>query len=303
VPSQPAAQLPEWIYPIRYPERQPGDGFLIRHGFQTENTWYNPGDWHTGEDWYALAGDTAGAQVIAIAPGDVVYAGANYPGRVVIVRHAGDVYSMYGHLDPALAVVEGQSVERGQLLGTVLRRGDETPNHLHFELRTFVAADPVNGPAPRYGYRCGPQCPPGPGYWPIDAPELPGALGWFNPTHVIAGNAWPEPGTAGEVLVTTEPASPALELWDTLDENGVPVGPAGSLALEPGSRYRVLASRPGARQPPTTSAESYSLWYRLALPNGRSAWAAALQASDNDTGSDGKPSSVRFNLVPVAFRE
>ncbi|MBK9712150.1 MAG: M23 family metallopeptidase [Kouleothrix sp.] len=159
------------------PGRPAGDGFFIRHGAETENTWYNPGWWHTGEDWYAQQGDTAGAQVYAIADGEVVYADANYPGRVVIVRHADDLYSMYGHLDPKLAVQVGSQVERGDLIGTVLRRGDTTPNHLHFEIRTFFTRREVNGAAPRYGYRCGPDCPPGPGYWPIDAPELPDALG------------------------------------------------------------------------------------------------------------------------------
>ncbi len=291
---------PAWIYPIRYPGRPPGDGFLIRHGFQTENTWYNPGDWHTGEDWYALEDDTAGAEIVAVAPGVVDYADGNYPGRVVIVRHADHVYSMYGHLDNALSVAEGQTVERGQLLGTVLRRGDDTPNHLHFELRSFFTADPVNGPAPRYAYRCGPQCAPGPGYWPISAPELPGAVGWFNPTHQIARNAWPEPGTPGEVVVATAPVSPTLDLYAAVDENGVPSEPSGTLALEAGSRYTMLESRAGPQRPPTTSAESYSLWYRLALPDGRDGWVAGLAASANDTGSDGRPSSVRFNFLPVA---
>lgn len=293
--------LPAWVYPIRLPRRQPGDGFVIRHGFQTENTWYNPGDWHTGEDWYALDGDTAGAEVMAVAPGEVAYTGGNYPGLVVIVRHAGDLYSMYGHLDPTLAIAQGQQVERGQLLGTVLRRGDETPNHLHFELRGFLTADPVNGPMPRYGYRCGPNCPPGPGYWPIDAPELPGAVGWFNPTHVIAANAWPEAGTTGQVFVATEPASPTVELWDTVDQNGVPSGPLGTLALQSATRFVALESRAGPLQPSTTGAQSYAVWYRLALPDGRSAWASGLVPSDSDTGSDGRPSSVRFNLLPLTF--
>ena len=42
------------------------------------------------------------------------------------------------------------------------------------------------GDRPRYGFACGVNCPPGPGYWPIDAPENPSAMGWRNPTHVIA---------------------------------------------------------------------------------------------------------------------
>jgi len=57
--SEPASALSAtWSYPIGLPDRAPGDGFFIRHGYITENTWYNPGYWHTGEDWYALEGDT-----------------------------------------------------------------------------------------------------------------------------------------------------------------------------------------------------------------------------------------------------
>ena len=105
---EPAAPL--FSYPIGKPGQPLGDGFFIRHGDQVENTWYNPGYWHTGEDWYATAGDTAGALVYAIADGTVEYIGGNYPGRVVIVRHAGGLYSMYGHLDPQVSTKAGAQV-------------------------------------------------------------------------------------------------------------------------------------------------------------------------------------------------
>lgn len=36
--------------PIGLPGRILGDGFLIRHGFAMENTWYLPGWLHAGED-------------------------------------------------------------------------------------------------------------------------------------------------------------------------------------------------------------------------------------------------------------
>ena len=86
-PSPNAAPAPPsslFSYPIGVPGEPLGDGFFIRDGAEVENTWYNPGYWHTGEDWYAVAGDTAGAHVYAIADGAVVYVGGNYPGRVVI---------------------------------------------------------------------------------------------------------------------------------------------------------------------------------------------------------------------------
>ena len=139
-------------YPIGAPERPPGEGFFIRHGFTSENTWYFPEHWHTGEDWYALVGDSAGATVYAIANGEVVYTGGNYPGLVVIVQHEPDLFSMYGHLDFATPVAAGDAVRRGDPVGTVLARGDWVPNHLHFEVRTFLTTEIVNGSLPRYGF-------------------------------------------------------------------------------------------------------------------------------------------------------
>ena len=48
--AQDDADIPDSTYPIAWPGELPGDGFRIRHGYATENTWYNPGYWHTGED-------------------------------------------------------------------------------------------------------------------------------------------------------------------------------------------------------------------------------------------------------------
>ena len=295
-PTPPASD-PMFGYPIGAAGRTPGDAFFIRHGYTTENTWYNPGYWHTGEDWYAIDGDAAGAQVYAIARGEVVYAGANYPGRVVIVRHAGELFSMYGHLDPALNVQAGQQLARGDMIGAVLRRADDVPNHLHFELRSFLTSGPVNGDAPRYPFRCGPNCPPGPGYWPIDAPDLPDALGWLNPTHAIGRRMLP-PGAAGQALVPTSPISPSLTLWSAPPGQGAPQ-PSGTLELRPGARYRLLEIYAGPDQPSGASALAYQLWYRIKLPGGESGWAQAAVPTPFERGGDGRPSSVRFNLLPT----
>ena len=75
------------------------------------------GWWHTGENWYLdFDGNSAGAPVYAVADGTVVFAGSDYPGRVVIIQHEGGIYSMYGHLDYALLIGDGDSVTRGQLI-------------------------------------------------------------------------------------------------------------------------------------------------------------------------------------------
>lgn len=281
-------------YPIGDPGRPFGDGFFIRHGYATENTWYLPGHLHTGEDWYRVEGDTAGAGVYAVGEGEVVFAGSDYPGRVVIVRHDDDLFSMYGHLDPALAVDAGDKVARGDMIGTVLARGDDVPNHLHFEMRTFFTTPEVNGDAPRYDFGCGVECPPGPGYWPIDAPDHPSELGWLNPTHVISGGIDQEAGT--EVVVAAELPQSEVTLHSEPDLDSEDIG---ELNAEPGSSYRLLEVHAGAADTEGESGEAYDVWYQIALNDGESGWVRAVISSSSDTGSDGRSSSVRFVWLPV----
>jgi murein DD-endopeptidase MepM/ murein hydrolase activator NlpD len=226
----------------------------------------------------------------------VVFAGSEYPGLVVIVAHDEGLYSMYGHLDYALAVETGQFVARGELLGTVLARTDgRAPSHLHFELRAFFTTPEVNGNAPRYGVGCGVECPPGPGYWPIDAPEHPSALGWRNPTHVINRRAWLGGVPDGVEVVVGALAPERTMLWSE------PGGgePLGEMALAPGDRYGLREIATGEEAATGTSAEAYQVWYRLALPDGADGWVQAVTPSSNDTGADGRPSSVRLDFLPA----
>jgi murein DD-endopeptidase MepM/ murein hydrolase activator NlpD len=293
------AAAPAFSYPVGLPGRVLGDGFLVRHGFATENTWYNPGWWHAGEDWYLAEGESGGAGVYAAAAGEVVFAGSDYPGRVVIVAHPEGLFSMYGHLDYAVAVETGQAVERGQTLGTILVRTDGlAPSHLHFEMRTFLTTTEVNGAAPRYGVSCGFECPPGPGYWPIDAPEHPAAMGWRNPTHVINRRAWPEGVPAGVEVVVSEVTSQSTSLW-TAPADAADAEVLGELSPRAGDRYPLLAVEAGAEDTTGTSAEAYRVWYRIALPDGAEGWVRGATAVANDTGADGRPSSVQFDLLPA----
>ena len=297
---EPAAEPPAFSYPIGLPGRLMGDGFFIRHGYMVENTWFNPGDWHTGEDWYATEGDTSGAGVYAVAEGEVVYVGANYPGRVVIVRHAADLVSMYGHLDPEVAVEVGGRLQRGDRLGAVLGRTDGVPSHLHFEIRTFLTMREVNGAAPRYPYRCGVDCPPGPGYWPFDA-DHPGAFGWRNPTHVIARRAWPDHGAGvlGEVVVPSAPVSSTATLWAEPPRAGVQPRRVAEVDLSPERRFLLLDVEAGPEDTRTTGAESYRLWYRIRLEDGSSGWVEAAVASTFEAGADGRPATILLNLLPA----
>ncbi len=298
--AQPQAVAPAYSYPMGFPGRPLGDRLLVRHGYATENTWYNPGWLHTGEDWYLPEGETGGMGVYAAAAGDVVFAGSEYPGLVVIIQHPDGLYSMYGHLDYTLAVEVGQSVARGQLLGSILTRTDGlAPSHLHFELRTFFTTPEVNGNAPRYGVACGLDCPPGPGYWPLDAPEHPSVMGWRNPTHVIARRAWPERIPDGTEAVVSEAAPASTPLW-TAPSDAADAELVGDLTLTPGDRYPLLAVDAGEEASTGLSAEAYRLWYRIALPDGNEGWVQAAVPTDYDIGSDGRPSSVRFHFLPAA---
>jgi hypothetical protein len=287
---------PVFAYPIREPGLLPGDGFIIRVGYACENAADYPGWWHTGENWHRLEGETGGAEVVAAAAGDVLFAGYDYPGPVVILRHGPDLYTQYGHLDYALDVAVGDRVQRGQRLGAVLARTDK-PGHLHFEVRTFFQVERINGDAPDYGVSCGYRCPPGPGYWPMAAPEHPSDVGWRNPTHATARRAFPNGVPAGAEVVVAASVTGEIPLWSApADASGAE--PVGALLGRAGDRYPLLAVDAGDEASRDTGAGATRLWYRIRV--GQDApWARAALPSDEFLGTDGRPAAVRFALLPA----
>ncbi len=85
---------------------------------------------HTGID---LAGDR-GTPIYAVAPGVVTFAGYHYGyGRMVEVDHGHGIHTRYAH-NTAHYVMEGQTVEVGQLVAALGSSGRTTGPHLHFEL-------------------------------------------------------------------------------------------------------------------------------------------------------------------------
>jgi murein DD-endopeptidase MepM/ murein hydrolase activator NlpD len=96
------------------------------------------GAFHSGVDICA----PYGTPVRAAADGDVTKAemGAGY-GREITIDHGHEVETLYGHLS-AFAVVAGQHVTRGQVIGFVGQSGRATGPHLHYEVRIHNV--PVN---------------------------------------------------------------------------------------------------------------------------------------------------------------
>jgi len=76
-----------------------------------------------------------GTPVRAIASGRVTLAGRVSDGAVVVmIEHGPGVFSLYGHLQPELAVRDGQSVVAGTVIGSVGLTGNTTGAHLHLEI-------------------------------------------------------------------------------------------------------------------------------------------------------------------------
>ncbi len=118
------------LWPV---EGRLGSGFGAR-----EDPINGEGAFHTGIDIDV----PYGTPVRAAADGDVIAAAmANGYGREILLDHGHDVLTLYGHLS-AIAVVPGQHVTRGQVIGYVGQSGRATGPHLHYEVRVHNV--PVN---------------------------------------------------------------------------------------------------------------------------------------------------------------
>jgi murein DD-endopeptidase MepM/ murein hydrolase activator NlpD len=97
--------------------------------------------YHAGLD----LGGSRKAEVLATAPGQVVFAGRSGPyGNMVEVDHGMGIVTRYAHLD-VIAVAVGEEVEFRQALGIIGNTGRSTSRHLHYEIRIDGKAfDPAN---------------------------------------------------------------------------------------------------------------------------------------------------------------
>lgn len=93
---------------------------------------YNPGS--TGSKGALISGKL-GAAVRAANSGKVIYVGRDLPGlgTLIIISHAGNVASGYGHVN-SIAVKEGDKVKQGQAIAKLEGINSKEPV-IHFEVR------------------------------------------------------------------------------------------------------------------------------------------------------------------------
>lgn len=123
-------------YPVEFTEISSGFSLDRFHPIRRE---HRP---HWGVDFAA----PYGTPVRAAADGTIGASGwESGLGQTVRIQHANGVESTYGHLSKiAPAVVVGEQVERGQVIGYVGSTGLSTGPHLHYELaRSGEHVDPL----------------------------------------------------------------------------------------------------------------------------------------------------------------
>jgi len=128
----------DWTALADAPSLWPVEG-RVGSGFGSRQDPINgEGAFHSGIDIDA----PYGTPVRATADGEVTgtIMGAGY-GRQIVLDHGHDVLTLYGHLS-AVAVLAGQHVTRGQIIGYVGQSGRATGPHLHYEVRVHHV--PVN---------------------------------------------------------------------------------------------------------------------------------------------------------------
>lgn len=95
-------------------------------------------------------GKDAGTPIQAAGEGVVLFAGpddkaqfspwTNFYGNMIVIQHADDVFTLYGHLSK-IDVQAGEKVTAGEQIGEMGHSGAATGSHLHFEVRRGKAED------------------------------------------------------------------------------------------------------------------------------------------------------------------
>jgi murein DD-endopeptidase MepM/ murein hydrolase activator NlpD len=127
-----------WLRLSEEPTLWPVEGRITGAFGERIDPFNGEGAFHRGVD----IASSYGHSVVVPAAGTVVYADfmSGY-GRMVVIQHGHNIATRYGHLS-GFAVVEGQNVRRGDILGYVGMSGRATGPHLHYEV--WLRDTPVN---------------------------------------------------------------------------------------------------------------------------------------------------------------
>jgi murein DD-endopeptidase MepM/ murein hydrolase activator NlpD len=128
----------DWTQLADAPSIWPVEGRIGSSFGEREDPINGEGAFHPGIDIEAIYGTPVRAAADGYATGQNM--GAGY-GRQVVLDHGHSLLTLYGHLS-AIAVVPGQHVLRGQVIGYVGQSGRATGPHLHYEVRVHNV--PVN---------------------------------------------------------------------------------------------------------------------------------------------------------------
>jgi murein DD-endopeptidase MepM/ murein hydrolase activator NlpD len=129
----------DWTELADAPSLWPLEGRVTSSFGERQDPINGEGAFHSGIDIAAAYG----SPVRATADGEVAEANMNGGGygREIVLDHGHDLQTVYGHLS-AIAVVPGQRVMRGQVIGYEGQSGRATGPHLHYEVRVHHV--PVN---------------------------------------------------------------------------------------------------------------------------------------------------------------
>jgi murein DD-endopeptidase MepM/ murein hydrolase activator NlpD len=132
------ATTADWMRMAEAPNLWPVEGMVTGSFGERIDPFNGEGAFHSGID----ISSSYGHPVIAPADGVVTMAEevGGY-GRLVQITHTHGISTRYGHLS-GFAVVPGQRVQRGDVIGYVGLTGRSTGPHLHYEVR--INNTPVN---------------------------------------------------------------------------------------------------------------------------------------------------------------
>lgn len=118
------AQTATWVHPL-------ASGTKVQNSRNCFRTSSRPG--HGGAD----IRQPSGTPIRSVAAGIVQYKGfeGGGAGHYLRIRHAGNVFSQYHHLNARSPLAVGAQVSAGQTIGQVGRTGNATGPHLHLEIR------------------------------------------------------------------------------------------------------------------------------------------------------------------------